>query len=72
MDEHLENLFKALNRLDTETENEALKEWVNGICAPENGVIDGLVANFIDFVDDKAFSRKILKILKYFTFVDIL
>jgi len=72
MDEHLENLFKALNRLDEEKENEALKEWVNNICAPENGVIDGLVANFIEFVDDKAFSRRILKILKYAVFVNII
>lgn len=64
MDEQLENLYKALLRLDEETENEPLKDWVNNICAPENGVIDGLVSNFIDSVDDKAFARKILKILK--------
>jgi len=45
-------LYGALERLDEESENEALVAWVRNICDPDNGVVDGLVANFIDFVDD--------------------
>jgi hypothetical protein len=57
-------LYGALLRLDTEPENEQLLEWVKNVCSPEYEVIDGLVANFIDFLDDKAYVTKILKILK--------
>ena len=65
LDEQMEMLYTALLRLDTETENDKLKDWVRNICDPQYGVIDGLVANFIDFVDDEQYVTKILKILKY-------
>ena len=54
----------ALDRLDEETDNDELVEWVQGVCLPEYGVVDGLVANFIDNLDDAAFTRSVLKILK--------
>jgi hypothetical protein len=50
--------------LDDEGDNEDLKAWAENVLQPDYGVTDGLVANFIDFVDDKAYARKILKILK--------
>ena len=64
LDESMEMLYGALIRLDNEPENEQLLEWVKNVCQPEYGVVDGLVANFIDFLDDKAYVTKILKILK--------
>ena len=64
LDESMEMLYGALLRLDNEPENEQLLEWVKNVCQPEYGVVDGLVANFIDFLDDKAYVTKILKILK--------
>lgn len=64
LDEGIQLLFETLERLDNEEENkEALLEWVSGVCDPEFGMVEGLVANFIDFIEDKEFSRKILKIL---------
>ena len=42
-------LYDALVRLEDETDNEELIEWVEGVCMPEYGVVDGLVANFIDY-----------------------
>lgn len=57
-------LHSALERLDEESENEALIDWVRNVCDPEFGIVDGLVANFIDFVDDSEYAKKILKILK--------
>ena len=56
-------LYDSLQRMDDEPENEALKEWVKNVCDPEVGVVEGLVANFIDFVEDKEYVKKILKIL---------
>lgn len=50
--------------MDDEGDNEDLKAWAENVLQPDYGVTDGLVANFIDFVDDKAYARKILKILK--------
>jgi len=64
LDESMEMLFGALLRLDNEPENEGLVEWVQNVCQPEFGVVDGLVANFIDFLDDKTYVTRILKILK--------
>jgi len=64
LDEQMEMLYGALLRLDNETENEQLMDWVKNVCEAEYGVIDGLVANFIDFQDDKLYVTKILKILK--------
>ncbi len=60
----MENLYGALLRLDTEQENDQLKDWVKNVCEPQYGVIDGLVANFIDFLDNVPYVTKILKILK--------
>ena len=57
-------LFSALERLETDNDNEALKEWAENVLQPEFGVMDGLVSNFIDFVHDKAYARQILKILR--------
>jgi hypothetical protein len=64
LDEQMEMLYKALLRLDTETDNEDLLAWVKNVCQAEFGVVDGLVANFIDFLEDKPYVTKILKILK--------
>lgn len=64
LDEHMEQLYGALLRLDDEEDNEQLMDWVKNVCEPAYGVVDGLVANFIDFVDDKPYVTKILKILK--------
>jgi len=57
-------LYDALLRLEDEGDNEELIDWVEGVCDPEHGVIDGLVANFIDYIDDKNYSNLLLKILK--------
>ena len=57
-------LYGALMRLDTESENEALREWCKNVCRPEIGMVDGLVANFIDLRDDTEFAAKLLKVLK--------
>ena len=57
-------LFNALERLDTETENEALREWCKNICKPEFAIVDGLVANFVAEYEDKAYSKKLLKVIK--------
>ena len=62
-------LYGALERLDTEADNEALKGWVRSTCDPEFGLISGFVGYFIDSVEDtsaegKALTRKLLKILK--------
>ncbi len=35
LDDSIEMLFGALVRLDTETENAALREWCKNICKPE-------------------------------------
>jgi hypothetical protein len=56
-------LYNSLLRLDDEPDNEALKEWVRNVCDPEVGMVEGLVANFVDFVEDKDYVKKILKIL---------
>ena len=64
LDEQMTGLYDALLRLDEETENEELMDWVKQVCSPEYGVVDGLVGNFIDFLDDKKYVTLILKILK--------
>jgi len=53
-----------LLRLDTETENEALLEWCKNVCRPEFAIVDGLVANFIASYQEKAYAKKLLKVLK--------
>lgn len=64
LDEQMEMLYGALLRLDEEEDNDQLMDWVKNVCDPAYGVVDGLVANFIDFLDDKHYVTKILKILK--------
>ena len=64
LDQHIEQLYQALLRLDTETENEALLEWCKNVCRPEFAVVDGLVANFIASYEEKAYAGKLLKVLK--------
>ena len=64
LDESIEMLFGALMRLDTETENEPLREWCKNAVQPEYGVVDGLVANFVDLYEDKEYAKKLLKVLK--------
>jgi hypothetical protein len=64
LDEGIQMLSSTLDRLEEEEDNkEALLEWVTGVCDPEFGMVEGLVANFIDSIDDKEYSKKILKIL---------
>ena len=65
LDEGMTMLAETLDRLDNEEEEkkEALVEWVTTICDPEYAMVEGLVANFIDFIDDKEYAKKILKIL---------
>ena len=41
---------------DEEEDNDELVEWVQGVCLPEYGVIDGMVANFIDNLQDAKFT----------------
>ena len=64
LDESIEMLFGALMRLDTETENEPLREWCKNAVKPEYGLVDGLVANFVDHYEDKEYAKKLLKVLK--------
>jgi hypothetical protein len=64
LDEQMQALYEGLLRLDEERENEELMDWVKSVCDPQYGVVDGLVSNFIDFLDDKPYVTKILKILK--------
>ena len=64
IDQSIDMIYDAFMRLDKEKENEALKQWCLGVCQPELAVIDGFVANFVNFVDDKEYSRKLLKVLK--------
>jgi hypothetical protein len=64
LDEGIQMLSSTLDRLEEEEDNkEALLEWVTGVCDPEFGMVEGLVANFIDSIEDKEYSKKILKIL---------
>jgi hypothetical protein len=64
LDEGFQLLSSTLERLETEEDNkEALLEWVIGVCDPEFGMVEGLVANFIDFIDNRDYARTILKIL---------
>lgn len=51
-------------RLDNEKNNQELYQWVENICQKQFGLVDGLVANFIDNIDDPVFARKLLKVLK--------
>lgn len=37
---------------------------MENICQKQFGLVDGLVANFVDNIDDPAFARKLLKVLK--------
>ena len=60
----MEVLYGALQRLETEPDNEALLDWVKNCVKPEFGVIEGLISNFIDYVDEKDYAKQILKILK--------
>ena len=39
-------------RLDQEPNNSELIEWLSSIAQPEYGLIDGLVANFVENVED--------------------
>ena len=41
-----------------------LMGWFQNICNPQFNLIGGLVSTFIDNIDDKELSRKILKVLK--------
>ena len=64
LDEGIQMLSSTLDRLDEEEDNrEALVEWITGVCDPEFGMVEGLVANFIDFIDEKDYAKQILKIL---------
>lgn len=64
LNEGIQMLYSTLERLDNEEENkEALLEWVTQVCDPEFGMVEGLVANFIDFIADREYAKKILKIL---------
>ena len=64
LDDSIEMLFNALVRLDTETENTALREWCKNVCKPEYAVVDGLVANFVAEHEDKEYAKKLLKVIK--------
>ena len=57
-------LQDAVDRLDEEEDNDELVEWVQGVCLPNYGVIDGMVANFIDNLQDAKFTQQLLRILK--------
>ena len=54
--QQIEMLYTALERLDTETENEALLDWCKNCCRPEFALIDGLVANFVASYEDKEYA----------------
>ena len=64
MEAQIDQLFDVLQRMDTETDNKDLYLWVENICQRQFGLIDGLVANFIDNIDDPQFARKLLKVMK--------
>ena len=64
LDDSIEMLFNALVRLDTETENNALREWCKNVCKPEYAVVDGLVANFVAEHEDQEYAKKLLKVIK--------
>ena len=64
LDDSIEMLFNALVRLDTETNNTALREWCKNVCKPEYAVVDGLVANFVAEHEDKEYAKKLLKVIK--------
>ena len=64
LDESVQMLYDALIRLEDETENEDLIDWVQNVCQPEYGVVDGLVANFIDYLENTKYVNLLLKILK--------
>ena len=64
LDEQIEMLYDALLRLDEESDNEALLEWCKNVARPEFAIVDGLVANFVASYQEKAYAKKILKVLK--------
>ena len=64
MESQIEQLYSVLVNITDGKANQELYEWQLQICQPEFGLIDGLVANFEENIDDKEFSRKLLKVLK--------
>eukprot|EP00347_Sterkiella_histriomuscorum_P013463 403364617 len=64
MDAQIDQLYDVLLRLDKERENQDLYAWLENICQKQFGLVDGLVANFIDNIEDSIFAKKLLKVLK--------
>lgn len=62
--ESIQMIYDAFLKLDEDPNDEALREWCMNVCDPETDYVDGFVANFIAYVEDKEFSKKILKLLK--------
>jgi hypothetical protein len=64
MESQIDSLYSTLLRIETESDNKALIEWLENVCQRHFGLIDGLVANFIINIDEPVYGRKLLKVLK--------
>ncbi|TNV79018.1 hypothetical protein FGO68_gene2123 [Halteria grandinella] len=64
MESQIDALYSTLLRVDTEPDNKALIEWLENVCQRHYGLVDGLVANFIVNIDEPAYGKKLLKVLK--------
>lgn len=51
MEAQIDQLYDTLLRVEQETDNKALLDWVESVCQKEFGLVDGLVANFIQNID---------------------
>ena len=64
MEEQIDQLYDTLLRVDEETDNKPLIEWLESVCQKEFGLVDGLVMYFIQNIENPGIAKKLLKVLK--------
>lgn len=72
MESQIDSLYDTLLRIENEEDNKALIDWLENVCQRHYGLIDGLVANFIINIDEPAYAKKLLRVLKYDQFIFII
>ena len=51
MEDQIDQLYDTLLRVDQETDNKPLLDWLESVCQKEFGLVDGLVVYFIQNID---------------------
>jgi len=64
MEDQIDQLYDTLLRVDQETDNKPLLDWLESVCQKEFGLVDGLVVYFIQNIDQAVIAKKLLKVLK--------